>query len=302
MYKNGGRYQRSVRNPKQSRLAITVLSAVALTLRRDIIRADRLHPPNKLFKEKYYHDGQIDLPSSVHHRSGRHWGHRGNEAVSTAGCHNQPSLILNAAQIPEYRKLIDDAVAWAKQQSNDRAQQIVDATDKLAVNIGLEILKLVPGRISTEVDARLSYDTEASIAKAKRLIKLYNDAGISNDRILIKLASTWQGIRAAEQLEKEGINCNLTLLFSFAQARACAEAGVFLISPFVGRILDWYKANTDKKEYAPAEDPAWFLYLKSTSTTKSTVMKPWLWAQASVTSAKFWNWQAATVLPSHLHC
>mgnify|MGYP003192830492 CR=1 FL=1 len=159
-----------------------------------------------------------------------------------------PSLILNAAQIPEYRKLIDDAVAWAKQQSNDRAQQIVDATDKLAVNIGLEILKLVPGRISTEVDARLSYDTEASIAKAKRLIKLYNDAGISNDRILIKLAST-------EQLEKEGINCNLTLLFSFAQARACAEAGVFLISPFVGRILDWYKANTDKKEYAPAEDP-----------------------------------------------
>ena len=166
-----------------------------------------------------------------------------------------PSLILNAAQSPEYRKWIDDAVAWAKQQSNDRAQQIVDATDKLAVNIGLEILKLVPGRISTEVDARLSYDTEASIAKAKRLIKLYNDAGISNDRILIKLASTWQGIRAAEQLEKEGINCNLTLLFSFAQARACAEAGVFLISPFVGRILDWYKANTDKKEYAPAEDP-----------------------------------------------
>lgn len=166
-----------------------------------------------------------------------------------------PSLILNAAQIPEYRKLIDDAVAWAKQQSSDRAQQVVDATDKLAVNIGLEILKLVPGRISTEVDARLSYDTEASIAKAKRIIKLYNDAGISNDRILIKLASTWQGIRAAEQLEKEGINCNLTLLFSFAQARACAEAGVYLISPFVGRILDWYKANTDKKDYAPAEDP-----------------------------------------------
>ncbi len=166
-----------------------------------------------------------------------------------------PSLILNAAQIPEYRKLIDDAVTWAKAQSNDRAQQVVDATDKLAVNIGLEILKLVPGRISTEVDARLSYDTEASIAKAKRLIKMYNDAGISNDRILIKLASTWQGIRAAEQLEKDGINCNLTLLFSFAQARACAEAGVYLISPFVGRILDWYKANTDKKEYAPAEDP-----------------------------------------------
>ncbi|MFZ4833565.1 transaldolase [Rouxiella sp. Mn2063] len=166
-----------------------------------------------------------------------------------------PSLILNAAQIPEYRKLIDDAIAWAREQSSDRDQQIIDTADKLAVNIGLEILKLVPGRISTEVDARLSYDTEASIAKAHRLIKLYNDAGISNDRILIKLASTWQGIRAAEKLEKEGINCNLTLLFSFAQARACAEAGVYLISPFVGRILDWYKANTDKKEYAPHEDP-----------------------------------------------
>ncbi|MBW7981518.1 transaldolase [Enterobacillus tribolii] len=166
-----------------------------------------------------------------------------------------PSLILNAAQIPEYRKLIDEAIAWARGQSSDKAQQVVDATDKLAVNIGLEILKLVPGRISTEVDARLSYDTVASVAKAKRLIKLYNDAGISNDRILIKLASTWQGIRAAEQLEKEGINCNLTLLFSFAQARACAEAGVYLISPFVGRILDWYKTNTDKKEYAAHEDP-----------------------------------------------
>lgn len=166
-----------------------------------------------------------------------------------------PSLILNATQIPQYRALIDDAVVWARAQSSKREQQLVDATDKLAVNIGLEILKLIPGRISTEVDARLSYDTEASVAKAKRLIKLYNDAGISNDRILIKLASTWQGIRAAEQLEKEGINCNLTLLFSFAQARACAEAGVFLISPFVGRILDWYKANSDKKEFAAHEDP-----------------------------------------------
>ncbi|RLM28194.1 transaldolase [Brenneria alni] len=166
-----------------------------------------------------------------------------------------PSLILNAAQIPEYRKLIDDAVVWARTQSDDREQQVAAATDKLAVNIGLEILKLIPGRISTEVDARLSYDTEASVAKAKHLINLYNDAGISNDRILIKLASTWQGIRAAEQLEKEGINCNLTLLFSFAQARACAEAGVFLISPFVGRILDWYKANGDKKEFAPNDDP-----------------------------------------------
>jgi transaldolase len=166
-----------------------------------------------------------------------------------------PSLILNAAQIPEYKRLIDEAVQWAKQKSGERKQQIALAGDRLAVNIGLEILKLIPGRISTEVDARLSYDTEATVAKAKQLIKLYNDAGISNDRILIKIASTWQGICAAKQLEKEGINCNLTLLFSFAQARACAEADVFLISPFVGRILDWHKANGDKKEFAAAEDP-----------------------------------------------
>lgn len=165
-----------------------------------------------------------------------------------------PSLILSASALPQYAPLIEDAVAYAKAQSNDKAQQLVDAEDKLAVNIGLEILKLVPGRISTEVDARFSYDTEKTIAKARKLITLYNAAGISNDRILIKIASTWQGIRAAEVLEKEGINCNLTLLFSQAQARACAEAGVYLISPFVGRILDWYKAN-EGKEYAPAEDP-----------------------------------------------
>lgn len=166
-----------------------------------------------------------------------------------------PSLILSAAQLPEYHELFDKALVWARERSRESLQRTVDATDKLAVNIGLEILKFIPGRISTEVDARLSYDTSASVAKAKRLIKLYNDEGISNDRILIKLAATWQGIRAAEQLEKEGINCNLTLLFSFAQARACAEAGVFLISPFVGRILDWYKANGDKKEFSAHEDP-----------------------------------------------
>ena len=166
-----------------------------------------------------------------------------------------PSLILSASALPQYAPLIDEAVAYAKAQSADKAQQLIDAEDKLAVNIGLEILKIVPGRISTEVDARLSYDTQATVEKARKLIALYNAAGISNDRILIKIASTWQGIRAAEILEKEGINCNLTLLFSEAQARACAEAGVYLISPFVGRILDWYKANTDKKEYAPAEDP-----------------------------------------------
>lgn len=166
-----------------------------------------------------------------------------------------PSLILSASALPQYVPLIDDAIQYAKSKSQDKNQQLIDAEDKLAVNIGLEILKVIDGRISTEVDARLSYDTTATIAKAKKLIALYNEAGIKNDRILIKIASTWQGIKAAEQLEREGINCNLTLLFSQAQARACAEAGVYLISPFVGRILDWYKSNTDKKEYQPAEDP-----------------------------------------------
>ena len=165
-----------------------------------------------------------------------------------------PSLILKAAQIAEYAPLIDQAVKAAKELSTDKAQQLEDACDMLAVNIGKEILKTIPGRISTEVDARLSYNTEASVIKARKLIKLYNDAGISNDRILIKLASTWEGIRAAEILEKEGINCNLTLLFSFAQARACAEAGVFLISPFVGRIMDWYKAK-EGRDFTPSEDP-----------------------------------------------
>ncbi|PSW20855.1 transaldolase [Photobacterium sanctipauli] len=165
-----------------------------------------------------------------------------------------PSLILKAAQIAEYAPLIDQSIAYAKAQSDDKAQQVQDTCDMLAVNIGKEILKVIPGRISTEVDARLSYDTEGSITKARQLIKMYNDAGISNDRILIKLASTWEGIRAAEVLEKEGINCNLTLLFSFAQARACAEAGVFLISPFVGRIMDWYKAK-EGRDFEAAEDP-----------------------------------------------
>jgi len=166
-----------------------------------------------------------------------------------------PSLLLKAAGIPEYAGYIDDAVAWAKLQSQDPAQQLTDASDKLAVTIGKEISGVIPGRISTEVDARLSFDTDATIAKAKRLVELYNDEGIDKSRILIKIASTWEGIKAAEILEQEGIQCNLTLLFSFAQARACAEAGVYLISPFVGRILDWYKANTDKKEYTAEEDP-----------------------------------------------
>ncbi|NRF26973.1 transaldolase [Vibrio coralliilyticus] len=165
-----------------------------------------------------------------------------------------PSLILKAAQIEEYAPLIDASIEYAKSQSSDKAQQVQDTCDMLAVNIGKEILKTIPGRISTEVDARLSYDMEGSVAKARQLVKMYNDAGITNDRILIKLASTWEGIRAAEILEKEGINCNLTLLFSFAQARACAEAGVFLISPFVGRIMDWYKAK-EGRDFEASEDP-----------------------------------------------
>lgn len=166
-----------------------------------------------------------------------------------------PSLLLKAVSNPSYQPYIDDAIKWAKQQSSDPAQQMLDTCDKLAVNVGCEILKLVPGRVSTEVDARLSFDTEATIEKARKLIGLYEQAGIGKERILIKIASTWEGIRAAEQLEKEGINCNLTLLFSFAQAVACAEAGVTLISPFVGRILDWYVANTDNDSYAPEQDP-----------------------------------------------
>ncbi|MGO1298602.1 MAG: transaldolase [Vibrio sp.] len=165
-----------------------------------------------------------------------------------------PSLILKAAQIPAYAPLIEQSIAAAKELSNDKDEQVDKACDMLAVNIGKEILKTIPGRISTEVNARLSYNTEASVEKARELIKLYNDAGISNDRILIKLASTWEGIRAAEILEKEGINCNLTLLFSFAQARACAEAGAYLISPFVGRIMDWYKAK-EGRSFEAQEDP-----------------------------------------------
>lgn len=165
-----------------------------------------------------------------------------------------PSLILKAALLSDYKNLIEASITYAKSQSDDKGQQIVDTCDMLAVNIGKEILKIVPGRISTEVDARFSYDTDSTVAKARRLIKMYNDAGIANNRILIKIASTWEGIRAAEILEKEGINCNLTLLFSFAQARACAEAGAFLISPFVGRIMDWYKAK-EGHDFVGAEDP-----------------------------------------------
>jgi transaldolase len=168
-----------------------------------------------------------------------------------------PSLIAAAAAMPQYQGVVDNALKWAKNESADKSPAAVTklACDRLAVEFGIEILKVVPGRVSTEVDARISYDTQASIDKARFLIKMYEAAGIKRDRILIKLASTWEGIRAAEVLEKEGIHCNLTLLFGFHQAVACAEAGVTLISPFVGRILDWYLKSTGKASFPPPEDP-----------------------------------------------
>ncbi|MCR3754924.1 MAG: transaldolase B [Candidatus Westeberhardia cardiocondylae] len=166
-----------------------------------------------------------------------------------------PTLILNAIKIPEYQTHINHSIKIAKLKYNDKIKQIKYAAEHLAVNIGTEILKIIPGRISTEIDSHLSYNTEKSIKKAKDLIKLYNQKNIQNKRILIKLAATWQGIRAAEKLEKQGINCNLTLLFSFAQARACAEANVYLISPFVGRILDWHKNANPKKIFTEKNDP-----------------------------------------------
>ncbi len=166
-----------------------------------------------------------------------------------------PSLIYKAAQLPQYSSIVDGAIEYGKAQGGSDSEQMSAVLDKLAVGFGEEILKVVPGRCSTEVDARLSFNKDASIEKAKKIIGLYEEAGISKDRILIKLASTWEGIRAAEELEKDGINCNLTLLFSFAQAAACADAGVFLISPFVGRILDWYKKATGKESYPSLEDP-----------------------------------------------
>ena len=156
--------------------------------------------------------------------------------------------------LPAYEHLVKEAIQYGKKRGKNPAEQTEMALDKVFVNFGLEILKLIPGRVSTEVDARLSFDVQGSIRKAKSLIALYEAAGIDRKRILIKLASTWEGMRAAEQLEKEGIHCNMTLLFSMAQAIGCAQAKATLISPFVGRILDWYKKN-ENKDYAPVDDP-----------------------------------------------
>jgi transaldolase len=165
-----------------------------------------------------------------------------------------PSLILKAAQMPAYKSLVEKAIADGRKSIASGKALLTQIVDDLLVQFGLEILKIVPGRVSTETDADLSFDTPSLIAKAHRFIALYQANGIPRERILIKIASTWEGIRAAEVLQREGINCNMTLLFSLAQAVACAEAKAKLISPFVGRILDWYKKSTGK-DYAPAEDP-----------------------------------------------
>jgi len=166
-----------------------------------------------------------------------------------------PSLLLHAAQMPGYRHLVDEAAELAQERGGDHDQMAEEFIDRLFVLFGCEILKVIPGRVSTEVAARLSFDTAGTIVKARKLISLYEKQGASRERILIKVASTWEGVRAAEQLEKEGIHCNLTLLFSFAQAVACAEAGVTLISPFVGRIYDWYKKEGGGKEIPADQDP-----------------------------------------------
>ncbi len=169
-----------------------------------------------------------------------------------------PSLITAAAQMPEYQDIVDQTLLKAKKDAGvgaSQAQVVSLAFDRLAVSFGLKILQIIPGRVSTEVDARLSYDTNATVAKARDLIGQYQAAGVAKERVLIKIAATWEGIKAAEILEKEGIHCNLTLLFGLHQAIACAEVDVTLISPFVGRILDWYKKDTGRDSYPPAEDP-----------------------------------------------
>lgn len=167
-----------------------------------------------------------------------------------------PSLIFAASTMSAYQPLIDDAIQYAKKSGGSLRQEVSHAMDKVCVNFGVEILKMIPGRVSTEVDARLSFDADAMVEKGVSLIKLYKEAGVDKKRILIKLASTWEGVQAAKILEsKHGIHCNMTLIFNFHQAVACANAGATLISPFVGRILDWYVKNTDKKTYEPLEDP-----------------------------------------------
>ncbi len=169
-------------------------------------------------------------------------------------CTTNPSLLLKAAQVEDYRELVDEAVAWGKGRTGSREDDVDAIMDRLAVNFGRELTRLVPGYVSTEVDAALSFDTAGTIEKAHRLIDLYAELDVPAERILIKVASTWEGVQAARELQRSGINCNMTLIFNQVQAVACAEADAFLISPFVGRITDWYKASTGK-DYAPEDDP-----------------------------------------------
>jgi transaldolase len=176
------------------------------------------------------------------------------KAFKPVDCTTNPTLILKAVEMPSHAAVLDEALAWGRKQSGSREAVIAAVGDRLAVSFGTELTKIVPGRVSTEVDADLSFDTRASLEKARKIIAAYDERGVSRDRILIKLASTWEGIRAAEILQKEGVDCNMTLLFSLAQAAAAAEAGAFLISPFVGRILDWHVKN-DGRQFTPEEDP-----------------------------------------------
>lgn len=166
-----------------------------------------------------------------------------------------PSLIYMAAQDQRYAHLVDEALAYARRRTTDRKKQISLAVEKLFINFGLEILKIVPGRVSTEVDARMSFDNEGSVKKAREVIAMYKEAGIDRERILVKIASTWEGIKAAETLTKEGIRCNMTLMFSLPQAIACADAKVQLVSPFVGRILDWHTKNHSEQKFTPEAEP-----------------------------------------------
>ncbi|MBN9027098.1 transaldolase [Kaistia nematophila] len=179
------------------------------------------------------------------------------EAIKTyrpVDCTTNPSLVLKAAELPAYQDVIENAISWGRKQGGTKDAVAAHVADRLAVAFGAEMSKLVPGRISTEVDADLSFDTEASVKRARDIIATYETMGVPREKILVKLASTWEGIRAAAILQKEGIDCNLTLLFSLAQAVACADAGVFLISPFVGRILDWH-VKASGKTFEPEEDP-----------------------------------------------
>lgn len=177
------------------------------------------------------------------------------KTLKPVDCTTNPSLLLKAAGMPGLSHIVDEAVAWGQKQGGASEDVVAATADRLAVSVGIELIKLVPGRVSTEVDANLSFNTQKTLDKARAIIKAYDGRGVSRDRVLIKIASTWEGIQAAKVLQKEGVDCNLTLLFSLVQALACAEAGAFLISPFVGRITDWYSKAEGGKKYAPEEDP-----------------------------------------------